>query len=119
MWLSLVSDGRQAGGKTGEVGQGPPRSQSDFAIDLSRMRPPGEGRTRGGILWFMFYLDHSDFWVTDGEHTETESLLRKPRQTSKKDNGSVDRMVLVDIQRQETGFKIYLEGRADGHCLYT
>lgn len=115
---SPVSDGEGGGGKTGQVGWGTFRSQSDSGVDLSRSRLTGWWKARSDIVWFMFYVDHSDSWVKNWEHAEleTESSGRRPWQRSKKDNGTLDRMVLVEVSREVIAFKLNLEGRADGNC---
>ena len=115
---SPVSDGEAGGGKTAQVGWGTFRSQSDSGVDLSRSRLTGRWKARSDIVRFMFYVDHSDSWVKNWEHAEleTESSGRRPWQRSKKDNGTLNRMVLVEVSREVTGFKLNLEGRADGNC---
>lgn len=50
---------------------------------------------------------------------ETESSFGRSGQESKKDNGPLDRMVLVEVSREVIGSRINLEGRADSNCAQT
>jgi len=113
--------GHGVGDEAGQVSWGPLRSQSDSAVDLSRLRLTGQWKAGRDMSQFMSYPDHSDSWVKNWEQAEmeAESSMRRPWQRSKKDSGPLDRMVLVEGSREVSGFETNLEGRADGGCPQT